>query len=321
MPRRSAFAVPTTSTRESGSSTQSTGTSWIRRPLCSASTSSSVSKNQPRPRPAAAAPAPTSVADRLEPALRVGEPAAQRRLEQQVVGPRDGLALRPARPPASRRPAGCRWRRRCGPTAAAPRAAGARRGRSRGRRPCRRRPASARRPRRAQRPTAALLRRGGRPARRPARSASRQAMPQVRVGAGVVGDRDQPRQREALGEVGVQAADRRFELRRLVVDRDHDLDHREPAPLGIGPHRQLPVGDVHDVHAGTVHDPTQPHLRPSWEFAPNRLVRPPHRPFFVPHGPPGGALSTKNRTADPTNRSSCHATIGGAPSTKNGPTR
>src|SRR5207244_3396415 len=37
----------TTSTRESGSSTQSTGTSWIRKPLCSASTSSSVSKNQP----------------------------------------------------------------------------------------------------------------------------------------------------------------------------------------------------------------------------------------------------------------------------------
>ena len=47
IPCRSAFAVATTSTRESGSSTQSTGTSWIRKPLCSASTSSSVSKNQP----------------------------------------------------------------------------------------------------------------------------------------------------------------------------------------------------------------------------------------------------------------------------------
>lgn len=34
-------------TVESGSSTQSTGTSWIRSPARSASTSSSVSKNQP----------------------------------------------------------------------------------------------------------------------------------------------------------------------------------------------------------------------------------------------------------------------------------
>ena len=47
MPRRSAAAVATMSTRLSGSSTQSTGTSWMRSPLRSASTSSSVSKNQP----------------------------------------------------------------------------------------------------------------------------------------------------------------------------------------------------------------------------------------------------------------------------------
>ena len=46
MPRRSSSAVRSTSTRESGSSTQSTGTSWIRIPDRSASTSSSVSKNQ-----------------------------------------------------------------------------------------------------------------------------------------------------------------------------------------------------------------------------------------------------------------------------------
>src|SRR5207249_6663341 len=45
-PLRSSRAVVTRSTRESGSSTQSTSTSWIRSPLCSASTSSSVSKNQ-----------------------------------------------------------------------------------------------------------------------------------------------------------------------------------------------------------------------------------------------------------------------------------
>jgi hypothetical protein len=48
MPRRSARAVPITLTRESGSSIQSTGTSWMRSPARSASTSSSVSKNQSR---------------------------------------------------------------------------------------------------------------------------------------------------------------------------------------------------------------------------------------------------------------------------------
>ena len=46
-PCRSSTAVRTMSTDESGSSTQSTGTSWMRSPARSASTSSSVSKNQP----------------------------------------------------------------------------------------------------------------------------------------------------------------------------------------------------------------------------------------------------------------------------------
>jgi hypothetical protein len=48
MPRMSARAVPMMLTRESASSIQSTGTSWIRSPARSASTSSSVSKNQSR---------------------------------------------------------------------------------------------------------------------------------------------------------------------------------------------------------------------------------------------------------------------------------
>ena len=47
MPRRSARAVAMMSTRESRSSIQSTGISWMRSPARSASTSSSVSKNQP----------------------------------------------------------------------------------------------------------------------------------------------------------------------------------------------------------------------------------------------------------------------------------
>ena len=46
MPRRSSTAVWTMATLESGSSTQSTGTSWIRIPARSACASSSVSKNQ-----------------------------------------------------------------------------------------------------------------------------------------------------------------------------------------------------------------------------------------------------------------------------------
>jgi hypothetical protein len=45
MPRRSASAVSRTSTRLSGSSIQSTGTSAMRSPARSASTNSSVSKN------------------------------------------------------------------------------------------------------------------------------------------------------------------------------------------------------------------------------------------------------------------------------------
>jgi len=47
MPRRSATAVASTSTRLSGSSTQSTGTSAMRSPARSASTSISASKNHP----------------------------------------------------------------------------------------------------------------------------------------------------------------------------------------------------------------------------------------------------------------------------------
>jgi hypothetical protein len=47
MPRRSLSAVSTMSTRESVSSVQSTGTSWMRSPARSARISSSVSKNQP----------------------------------------------------------------------------------------------------------------------------------------------------------------------------------------------------------------------------------------------------------------------------------
>ena len=66
-PRRSASAVGTMSTRLSGSSTQSTGTSWMRSPLRSASTSSSVSKNQPSSSTSGSRPAATSARIALKP--------------------------------------------------------------------------------------------------------------------------------------------------------------------------------------------------------------------------------------------------------------
>ena len=61
----------TTCTRLSASSTQSTGTSWMRRPLCSASSSSSVSKNQPSSAIAGKEAAGHFRPHRLEAALRV----------------------------------------------------------------------------------------------------------------------------------------------------------------------------------------------------------------------------------------------------------
>ena len=87
------------STRESVSSVQSTGTSWMRSPARSASTSSSVSKNQPLVRHQRQQLPRLAGADRLEPALRVGEPGPERDAEQEVVAARDDLALWPADDP------------------------------------------------------------------------------------------------------------------------------------------------------------------------------------------------------------------------------
>ena len=67
MPRRSSRAVRTTSTRLSVSSTQSTGTSWMRRPVRSASSSSSVSKNQAWSSTAGSSARTTSVRPALKP--------------------------------------------------------------------------------------------------------------------------------------------------------------------------------------------------------------------------------------------------------------
>ena len=180
-PRRSAVAVATTSTRESGSSTQSTGTSWMRRPLCSARTSSSVSKNQPSSS-TSGSEAPGDVGPHgLEAALRVartrcaGSPA-----EDQVVGAGDGLALgAPHHPRARGEP---------GPDGDV--AVARQQGRDEGQQGVEvGRQVDvhvgddgrlARRPRGPQRPAPALVGRGGWPARPSSSLARRQAMPHVR---------------------------------------------------------------------------------------------------------------------------------------------
>ena len=96
VPRRSSSAVRATCTRLSASSIQSTGTSWIRRPLCSASTRSSVSKNQPSSSTAGRSRSRDVGAHRLEAALRVAHPGREHRAQDQVVGARDELTLRRA---------------------------------------------------------------------------------------------------------------------------------------------------------------------------------------------------------------------------------
>ena len=207
VPRRSSSAVRVMWTRLSASSIQSTGTSWIRRPLCSASTRSSVSKNQPSSSIAGSRRRATSARTALNPHCASRTRGREHRAQDQVVGAGDDLALRRRAPPTTRARGGSRSRGRSGPTRAAPRPAGARRGRSRGRRPCRRPPS---RPS-STTPSAAR-------ARDPSRSrwravtcgssrASRTARDPGPVGRRVVDDGDPPREREPLREVGVEALD------------------------------------------------------------------------------------------------------------------
>ena len=118
-PRRSASAVATMSTRLSGSSTQSTGTSWMRSPDRSARTSSSVSKNQPSSSTSGSSPAATSARIALNPHCASENRAASVAAQQQVVAAGDDLALGPADDPGRRGAAGCRSPGRSARTAAA----------------------------------------------------------------------------------------------------------------------------------------------------------------------------------------------------------
>ena len=95
-PCRSPIAVDTTWTRLSVSSTQSTGTSWMRRPLRSAS-KQQLGVEEPAVVLDRGQEPPRDVGPhRLEPALRVAHARREHRAQDQVVAARDELALRVA---------------------------------------------------------------------------------------------------------------------------------------------------------------------------------------------------------------------------------
>ena len=186
------------STRESGSSTQSTGTSWMRRPRRWASTSSSVSKNQPSSRTSASRPPGRVARHGLEAALRVGEARAQHRVQQAVVGARDELALGPAHDARAERArrvpiARSLWPESSGATSGSRRAQVGRQVDVH----VADDPRVAARPGRAQRAAAALALEAQELDAAAARARAPRAIAGVRVGARVVGDDDPPGEREA----------------------------------------------------------------------------------------------------------------------------
>ena len=222
-PSRSSIAVRTIRTRESGSSIQSTGTSWIRSPRRWARTSSSVSKNHAVVADRGEQVVEHVAAHRLEAALGVAEAGAQRRAQDPVVGARDQLALRAAdHARAVREPGADRQVAVAGEQ----------------RRDQREQPAQvgrevdvhvtddarvARRPGGAQRAAAALaLEPQHRHRRQLARERGRHLGRRVR--ARVVGDHDPPAERELGRQEAVQAADAERERPLLVVHRHDDLD-------------------------------------------------------------------------------------------------
>ena len=167
-------------------------------------------------------------ADRLEAALRVGEPGGQRRPQDQVVAARDDLALGARAPPGSRGPAGCRSPGRSGRRSAAPPAAAARPDRWTGRRPCRPAPARRSRPHRVQRPAAALLLQRA-PRTSGSSAASRAAIAGVASMLALSAMVIRNGNGNCSRQVAVQPADRIGQGGLLVVDRHDDVEHRHPA--------------------------------------------------------------------------------------------
>ena len=216
------------STRRSGSSTQSTGTSWMRRPARSASTSSSVSKNQPVSSTSGSSSRGDVGADRLEAALRVGEPrAAASPRSMQVVAAGDELPLRPAdHPRAAGQPGADGEVGVAGDQRRDQRQQGVEVG---GQVDVHvgehRRVASATTPCCSARPRPFSSRWTARTSGS-SRGRAGAAIAERAVGAGVVGDGDPEGVGQVLAQVGVQAAHAALPGRFLVVDGDHDVDER-----------------------------------------------------------------------------------------------
>ena len=263
------------STRESGSSTQSTGTSWMRSPRRCASTSSSVSKNQPWSCDVAEQGVEHVAAHGLEAALRVGELRPQDGAQEAVVATRDELALRAAHDP-----------RAVGEAGADREIAVA----GHQRRDQRQQPAQvgrevdvhvgddlrrARRPGGAQRAAAALLLEPQVAHARAARSRGGGRSPASRRRR-VVGDDDPPAEREAVGQEAVQAANALLEAGGLVVDGNDDLDvrrrrGRERAPGSGSQKRRGELGHDHE-HRPAPPEPAGTTLRAPW-IRPKRHLR------------------------------------------------
>ena len=162
-------------------------------------------------------------AQRLESALRVGEPGAQCGAQDQVVATRDELPLRAAYDPRARRQA-----RTDGDVTVA-----AEQRRNEGEQRVevggevdvhvRDDECSTRRPRGPQRAAPSLLGQVDRVDAVEGVGEARRDRPAA-VGAGVVGDGDHPAEVEALREIGVEVAYRPLQVALLVVDGEHDVD-------------------------------------------------------------------------------------------------
>ena len=239
-PRRSPSAVETMSTRESGSSTQSTG-DLVDPQAATLGEDEQLGVEEPPVVLDLGQQRPGSVgADRLEATLGVGEARAQGQAQQPVVGARDELALGTALHARS----ACQARSDRDVAMARDEARDQRQQRAQVGREIDVHVAEdvrvAARPRRAQRPAAAL----GREVQDARARELERECPRDRVcgvGARVVGDHDPPRERDVRREERVQATDRALEPGLLVVDGHDDVDQRVRrcsgncgGPVGIG---------------------------------------------------------------------------------------
>ncbi len=219
------MAVRTMSTRDTGSSIQSTGTSWMRSPLCSASTNSSVSKNQPWSSTKGRSSRATSARRALKPHWASEKPARnvvrRSRLYPREMssrfGPRTTRAFDARRVPM----ATSLWPLNSGATSGRSASRSVERSTSMYATTAR----VARAPRGAERTTAALLVEVEEPHAFERRGQSARDHLGV-VGARVVDDGDRPRHREVVGEIRLQGADRRVEVVFLVEDGHDDLHRR-----------------------------------------------------------------------------------------------